>query len=487
MKKTLTLFAFATLLCLMPQKTWAQTENIVNVVEQTASVTRTSTLYVGEVLLDGQQSFCYLYSEDISFSPTVLAAVQYCLSNFKDGAYSALVPSTVGFNGQYGIAVCSNSAYESMMSSEWKSADKAGLACLPNTTVVSSSSENLYETNDDFAEICSTFLSDDGVTLVGQAGETLTPTGIIGALSGTSTDNVTYTVIDGELVELVDRYINYSCELTTVIYTKVELTSGSTSSVLGDVDGDGTVSVTDVAWIVNHILGVSDDNFIIANADINGDGEIDVNDVMATVSIILEGDNTPQAYLTCPDEHHPHMIDLGLPSGTLWTCCNVDATTPEGNGGYYAWGETEEKSYYEWDSYIYCDGSYGTCHDIGSDIAGTKYDVAHVKWGGSWVMPSKEQFEELRGNCTFEWTTENGVNGGKITSSNGGTIFLPATGYFWGDDITNGGSRGCYWLSTLNPSNLANAYHMGFYSGGVYLDVQYGRRCGRCVRPVFNK
>jgi hypothetical protein len=74
-----------------------------------------------------------------------------------------------------------------------------------------------------------------------------------------------------------------------------------------------------------------------------------------------------------------------------------------------------------------------------------------------------------------------------LAGSNGGTIFLPATGYFWGDDITNGGSRGCYWLSTLNPSNLANAYHMGFYSGGVYLDVQYGRRCGRCVRPVFNK
>jgi len=74
-----------------------------------------------------------------------------------------------------------------------------------------------------------------------------------------------------------------------------------------------------------------------------------------------------------------------------------------------------------------------------------------------------------------------------LASLNGGTIFLPATGYFWGDDITNGGSRGCYWLSTLNPSNLANAYHMGFYSGGVYLDIQYGRRCGRCVRPVFNK
>ena len=49
---------------------------------------------------------------------------------------------------------------------------------------------------------------------------------------------------------------------------------------------------------------------------------------------------------SCPDGNHPHMIDLELPSGTMWACCNVDASQPEGYGGYYAWGETEEKDYY---------------------------------------------------------------------------------------------------------------------------------------------
>ena len=38
----------------------------------------------------------------------------------------------------------------------------------------------------------------------------------------------------------------------------------------------------------------------------------------------------------CPDGKHPHMIDLGLPSGTKWACCNVGADKPEAYGGYYA-------------------------------------------------------------------------------------------------------------------------------------------------------
>ena len=53
--------------------------------------------------------------------------------------------------------------------------------------------------------------------------------------------------------------------------------------------------------------------------------------------------------LTCPDDHHPHAIDLGLPSGTKWACCNIGATSPEGYGGYYAWGETSEKDDYDRD------------------------------------------------------------------------------------------------------------------------------------------
>ena len=186
---------------------------------------------------------------------------------------------------------------------------------------------------------------------------------------------------------------------------------------------------------------------------------------------------------TCPDTHHPHEIDLGLPSGTKWACSNVGATKPEEYGGYYAWGETEEKDYYYWSTYIHCDGSNSTCHDLGSDISGTEYDVAHMKWGSDWVMPTYDEQMELLNNCTSEWTTLNGVKGRKFTSKiNGNSIFLPAAGIRWYGDLDGAGERGDYWSSTQNP-DYSNAYHLFFRSGnaGWYDNFRYG---GESVRPV---
>ncbi|MBQ6204192.1 MAG: choice-of-anchor D domain-containing protein [Prevotella sp.] len=193
----------------------------------------------------------------------------------------------------------------------------------------------------------------------------------------------------------------------------------------------------------------------------------------------------PVAYTSCPDSHHPHLIDLGLPSGTKWACCNVGASKPEDYGGYFAWGETTEKSRYYWDTYIHCDGSYETCHDIGKDIAGTQYDAATANWGSPWVMPSKEQMEELKNSCTSEWTTENGVNGRRFIGPNGASIFLPAAGYRWEVDLGRAGSYGDYWSSTLYESRTDNAWYLSFGSGGVYAgDYVGGRGSGLSVRPV---
>lgn len=196
------------------------------------------------------------------------------------------------------------------------------------------------------------------------------------------------------------------------------------------------------------------------------------------------GENT-KTNVICPDDHHPHMIDLGLPSGTKWACCNVGATTPEAFGGYYAWGETEEKSTYRWSNYIHCDGDHLTCHDLGSDIAGTEYDVAHVKWGGSWVMPSHDQQKELCDYCTYEQATVNGVNGGKFTSkANGNSIFLPEAGAFLDDILKGTGANGDYWSSTKSSSWSYGTYRM--FLGPDYVSCGNGndRRCGRTVRPV---
>ncbi len=181
-------------------------------------------------------------------------------------------------------------------------------------------------------------------------------------------------------------------------------------------------------------------------------------------------------------------VNLGLPSGTLWANMNVGASKPEGYGCYYAWGETEEKDVYNWSTYIHCDGSIETCHDLGSDIAGTEYDVAHVMWGGNWVMPTKAQQDELKNKCTYEWTMVNGVYGGKFTGPNGNSIFLPAAGGRWSGSFYNRGTVGGYWSSTQYPDGSYAAYYFGFSSGYLvwYHDDNY-RYYGRSVRPVVRK
>lgn len=182
------------------------------------------------------------------------------------------------------------------------------------------------------------------------------------------------------------------------------------------------------------------------------------------------------------DSHQ--AIDLGLPSGTKWASCNVGASKPEEYGDYFAWGETEKKKYYDWGSYIHCDGIMDTCHDLGSDISGTKYDVASMKWGGKWRMPTKEQFDELLANCRKRWTILNGVEGCKFTSKiNGNSIFLPAAGYRDDSDLSDAGLYGNYWSSAQNLSYAYHAYYLTFGSGRK--DWCYSaRRFGQSVRPV---
>lgn len=196
---------------------------------------------------------------------------------------------------------------------------------------------------------------------------------------------------------------------------------------------------------------------------------------------------------SCPDGNHPHAIDLGLPSGTKWCCMNVGASSPEQYGGYYAWGETSEKSVYDHVTYSYYNGqdtngdgiidNNFSVVNIGSDIAGTSYDVAHVRMGGSWRMPSFAQYQELMNNCTRTFTQQNGVYGILMTGKNGGQLFLPATGNRRGSDLRNAGSRFYYWSSSLVPSNDQCAYYL-FSDSGYWHWGTYVRSIGLSVRAV---
>ena len=191
-----------------------------------------------------------------------------------------------------------------------------------------------------------------------------------------------------------------------------------------------------------------------------------------------------------PVKHLPPVpadaVDLGLPSGTLWASYNIGATEPEGYGSYFSWGETEPKDWYSWGTYTHCDGTKETCHDIGIEISGTEYDVARVKWGEPWQMPTSEQINELVKNCQHEWTTHNGVNGTLVTGPNGNTIFLPAAGFMSGSTLYHPEEYGLYKSGTrcgeddLAESWLLNADEKAFVRIGIWNST------GHTVRPVIS-
>ncbi len=163
---------------------------------------------------------------------------------------------------------------------------------------------------------------------------------------------------------------------------------------------------------------------------------------------------------------------------------NVGAESPEDYGGHYAWGETEEKDVYDDSTYAYYQN--GNYVNIGYDIAGTEYDVAHVKWGGNWQMPTSDQIQELLNNTTGTWTTQNGVDGYLFTASNGNSIFLPAAGERWWDgDLNDAGYSGNYWSST-RLWYLSNAYEL-YFDSGYAVWINEFRVLGQSVRPVHRK
>lgn len=196
------------------------------------------------------------------------------------------------------------------------------------------------------------------------------------------------------------------------------------------------------------------------------------------------------------DNGHEY-VDLGLPSGLLWATCNVGANSPEEYGDYFAWGETEGynsgKNYYDWSTYKWCNGTYTSmtkyCTDSYYGSVDNKTvlkladDAARANWGGSWRMPTREEQDELRNNCTWTWTTQNGVNGCKVTGPNGNSIFLPAAGDRLNSSLDDAGSYGYYWSSSLSTDNSSSAYSLGFHSDLVFWSYGY-RLYGLSVRPV---
>lgn len=239
-------------------------------------------------------------------------------------------------------------------------------------------------------------------------------------------------------------------------------------------DGDG--SIEDFIVEVGSGVGVftyqltglqqNTEYYFLAYA-INSEGEALGQNIYFTT---LEGeeDNIINGY---------EYVDLGLPSGLKWAVHNVGASAAEDYGDYYAWGEIETKDSYTQQNSV----TYGMpMEDISGD---PQYDVARALWGETWRLPTRDEQKELLDNCTWEWTSQNGVNGYLVTGSNGNSIFLPAAGYKENSSHTEVGEYGYYWSSTPQSNSNLGAYYL-YMSESSKLSYYYARVAGQSVRAV---
>ena len=183
-------------------------------------------------------------------------------------------------------------------------------------------------------------------------------------------------------------------------------------------------------------------------------------------------------------------VDLGL--SVKWANMNVGAKKASGFGTYFAWGETKSKDYYSWNTYAWSKGDspfltkYSNT-DRRSQLAPVD-DAAHVNLGGGWRMPTVDEFEELINNCTWEWTTLDGVNGYNVTSKKtGNSIFLPITGFRYYADTQFRSIMGVYWTSSLYTGNPNKAWCLEFNFSDIkvhYGNLSSNRFSGRCIRAV---
>ena len=261
--------------------------------------------------------------------------------------------------------------------------------------------------------------------------------------------------------------------------------------VPGDVNCDGEVTIADANAVIDIIINNGGNNGHNRAPDVNIDGEISIADVNAIIDFILN-DSSPTA--------EPEYVDLGLPSGTLWATKNIGATTPEDYGDYFAWGETEPKDSYLWETYKwgYID-SYGqwflskynmsTISGAVDNITELELadDAAYVIYGASWRMPTWEQACELVEYCNWTWTSKNGVSGQLGTGPNGNTLFLPAAGNVYGNCFYSPGNQGWSGEYLTTALTLDDSYCCGYLlisTLGTSINYNCSRFIGHSIRAV---
>ena len=208
----------------------------------------------------------------------------------------------------------------------------------------------------------------------------------------------------------------------------------------------------------------------------------------AAISVVLSSPITFKGWMAntrnvmfSHDTPPGQAIDLGL--SVKWADRNIDASSPESFGSYYAYGELKPKMRYTSSTQQWIDNGKWSGPVNGANIA-PQWDVARLKWKGNWRTPTYNELLELINKCSWQWTLQDGVAGYRVTGPSGRSIFLPAVGLYKGMIPEQVGTAGFYLTTTSKPQVPGDAMQVDFYSDGRIWHFGTGGYIGMAVRPV---
>ena len=270
------------------------------------------------------------------------------------------------------------------------------------------------------------------------------------------------------------------------IYYDIEATDGGKYTVTVQIEGrTNEVTAATFTGDVGDGIAPGRNRHILWNAGADWPGK--------------KGDVRVIVTATKQDDKHGRGVQL-WEGGPYWADRNVGASRPEDSGLYFWWGDTvgyrpsgttfsfsfEESNTPTYTKNIDTLLSEGwIVLQNGTYVLAPAHDAAHVQWGGSWRMPTKQELSDLSSKCDWTWTTMNGVNGYVVRGRDGyasNSIFLPCAGYGYGTSLGSTGSSGDYW-SSVPDSGDDDSWGLYFYSGGHFTGDS-DRNFGHSVRPV---
>lgn len=294
--------------------------------------------------------------------------------------------------------------------------------------------------------------------------------------------------------EMLEDYVPVSS--ISLNKTTLSLSEGESETLIATVYPDNATDNIVTWWSSDLNVALVDmHGKVIAQKEGSATIKAKIGAISATCSLTVQKIKVPEG-----------AVDLGVmitrADGStyrlFWAEHNLGASSPEEYGDYYSWGETETKSNYSWSTYKWGASfttltKYNTMSSKGTVDNKTELDseddVAHVKLGGKWRIPTDAEWAELRKLCTWTWTSNyngTGVTGRIVTGPNGKSIFLPAAGYQTDTDLDSAGTYGEYWSSSLDTGSPNCAWYVNFGSGSVNRVYRYHlyRYYGLSVRPV---